>query len=33
LPGVVTAAGTTGSKADSTASGEAHRFYRVMLVP
>jgi hypothetical protein len=32
LPGLVTAAGTTASMADTTGSGDSHRFYRVMLV-
>jgi Tol biopolymer transport system component len=33
LPGVVSATTTTASAVDSTASGQAHRFYRVMRLP
>jgi len=33
LPGTVTAAGTTGSKVDPAAGSDAHRFYRVRLLP
>jgi hypothetical protein len=32
LPGLVTAAGTTASIADTMGSGDSHRFYRVTLV-
>lgn len=32
-PGVVTAAGTTGSKIDDTTTSAPQRFYRVLLIP